>query len=114
DFHTDENSMEVTLSALKLLAKTLAGYPGRKNLLWVSEAFPVSLTIEGVPQGSSTNAALASRAGPTFERDGNTGSVQKQENPNDLQELSQANSQGGAHTQVSPGKGHSYATELAL
>jgi VWFA-related protein len=30
-----------TLSALSALAHTLAGYPGRKNLIWVSETFPL-------------------------------------------------------------------------
>jgi VWFA-related protein len=30
-----------TLGALSALAHTLAGYPGRKNLIWVSETFPL-------------------------------------------------------------------------
>ena len=61
DFHTDENSIEATLRSLKLLARTLSGYPGRKNLIWVSEAFPVSLMIEGFPQGSSLNTMIVAR-----------------------------------------------------
>jgi VWFA-related protein len=32
-----------TLSALNAIARSLAGYPGRKNLIWVSEAFPISI-----------------------------------------------------------------------
>ncbi|HEV2991941.1 MAG TPA: VWA domain-containing protein [Candidatus Angelobacter sp.] len=32
-----------TLSALKAIARNLAGYPGRKNLIWLSEAFPLSI-----------------------------------------------------------------------
>ena len=30
----------LTLAALKSLARNLSGYPGRKNLIWVSELFP--------------------------------------------------------------------------
>src|SRR5258708_16193452 len=29
---------------LDSLARTLAGYPGRKNLVWVSETFPLQIT----------------------------------------------------------------------
>jgi VWFA-related protein len=65
DFHTDEKSIEITLSALRQLARTLKGYPGRKNLLWVSEAFPVNLTIEGIPQDANPNAAIIARTGAT-------------------------------------------------
>jgi len=61
DFHTDEKSVELTLNALSQLTRTLKGYPGRKNLLWVSEAFPVSLTIEGIPQDVTPNAAIIAR-----------------------------------------------------
>ncbi len=32
-----------TLNALNSIARSLAGYPGRKNLIWVSEAFPLSI-----------------------------------------------------------------------
>src|SRR5262249_46820994 len=32
--------VSLTMSALKALARTLAGYPGRKNLIWVTSAFP--------------------------------------------------------------------------
>ncbi|HYL93241.1 MAG TPA: VWA domain-containing protein, partial [Alphaproteobacteria bacterium] len=49
-FHTDEQSILVTLRALSLLAQTLAGYPGRKNLIWISEGFPVNLKADGLPQ----------------------------------------------------------------
>jgi len=43
DFQVSENNIEATLRALKFLARSLAGYKGRKNLIWLSEAFPVSL-----------------------------------------------------------------------
>ncbi|HEY6307065.1 MAG TPA: VWA domain-containing protein [Candidatus Angelobacter sp.] len=32
-----------TLNALNAIARSLSGYPGRKNLIWVSEAFPISI-----------------------------------------------------------------------
>ncbi|HKW74074.1 MAG TPA: VWA domain-containing protein [Terriglobales bacterium] len=32
-----------TLTAMSLMARQLAGYPGRKNLVWVSEAFPLNI-----------------------------------------------------------------------
>ena len=32
-----------TLAALRLIARAMAGYPGRKNLIWVSASFPVVL-----------------------------------------------------------------------
>ena len=32
-----------TLNAMGLIARQLAGYPGRKNLVWVSEAFPLNI-----------------------------------------------------------------------
>jgi VWFA-related protein len=35
--------VELTLAALKSLARMLSGYPGRKNLIWVSSAFPAEL-----------------------------------------------------------------------
>lgn len=41
---TDQR-VQLTLSALDSLARTLSGYPGRKNLLWVSEAFPFDLML---------------------------------------------------------------------
>lgn len=100
DFHTNENGVETTLAALKRLARTLSGYPGRKNLLWVSEAFPVSLTIEGVPQGSSNNAS------PSFMR---SQTAFPGQDPVDAQ----AQQQAGASTNITPGASGSYAAELA-
>ena len=36
----------MTMNALMALARTLAGYPGRKNLIWVSSAFPAHLFVD--------------------------------------------------------------------
>ncbi len=38
---------EVTLTALESIAAHLAGVPGRKNLVWVSGAFPLSIGYDG-------------------------------------------------------------------
>lgn len=35
-----------TLDALHSLARAMAGYPGRKNLIWVSESFPLAILPE--------------------------------------------------------------------
>ena len=42
-FQTDLQ-VQLTLEMLNSLARTLAGYPGRKNLVWVSETFPLQIT----------------------------------------------------------------------
>ncbi|HEY6306534.1 MAG TPA: VWA domain-containing protein [Candidatus Angelobacter sp.] len=52
DFQTDIR-LRMTLAALKSLAQTLSGYPGRKNLIWISAAFPAGIFT----QLSSTNSA---------------------------------------------------------
>jgi VWFA-related protein len=38
---------ELTLNALNELARYLSGFPGRKNLIWFSSSFPVSIAAEG-------------------------------------------------------------------
>ena len=43
NFHSSERSIETTLNQLNALAKVLIGYPGRKNLIWLSESFPLDL-----------------------------------------------------------------------
>jgi VWFA-related protein len=43
---TTVNTMDVSVTALSTLASALAGYPGRKNLIWVSAGFPISLFPE--------------------------------------------------------------------
>ena len=50
DYHTSERNIDTTLNQLNALAKTLAGYPGRKNLIWLSESFPLSLFPETTNQ----------------------------------------------------------------
>jgi VWFA-related protein len=55
DFHTSERDISTTLNQLNALAKTLAGYPGRKNLIWLSEGFPINLFPDNTMKTSSTS-----------------------------------------------------------
>src|SRR5947209_18462239 len=58
-----ELRIHATLAALQVLAQTLSGYSGRKNLIWISEEFPVIIDPETRNFGndvSRTAEALAS------------------------------------------------------
>lgn len=48
--------VQLTLSAFDALARTLAGYPGRKNLIWLSESFPLSILATGILAGNAPAA----------------------------------------------------------
>jgi VWFA-related protein len=41
-FQTDLR-ITYTINAMNAIARSLSGYPGRKNLVWVSEAFPIGI-----------------------------------------------------------------------
>lgn len=41
-FQTDMR-VSYTVNALMAIARSLSGYPGRKNLIWISEAFPIGI-----------------------------------------------------------------------
>jgi VWFA-related protein len=43
--------VQMTMDAMRAIARHLAGYPGRKRLIWVSSSFPFSIT----PQPGTTN-----------------------------------------------------------
>ena len=45
---TNERNQETTVNALEMLARALSGYPGRKNLIWLSQAFPINFFPEVV------------------------------------------------------------------
>jgi VWFA-related protein len=60
DYHTSERGIETTLNQLNALAKVLNGYPGRKNLIWLSESFPLVLFPESVSQVSMNGQSLRS------------------------------------------------------
>jgi len=57
DYHTDDQRIEATLNQLNTLARTLAGYPGRKNVIWLSESFPLMLFPETAAQSGMTSAS---------------------------------------------------------
>ncbi len=59
DAHTSERDIATTLNELNALAKTLSGYPGRKNLIWLSEGFPLSLFPDNNIKTSSNTCAAA-------------------------------------------------------
>ena len=52
-----ESRVAITLSAFQQLARYLSGYPGRKNLIWVSGSFPIVLFGDSV----SLNPSVAPR-----------------------------------------------------
>jgi VWFA-related protein len=51
---TDQR-VQMTLAALNSLARTLSGYPGRKNLIWISETFPFDVMLSTATGRSSLN-----------------------------------------------------------
>jgi len=64
DYHTSERGIETTLNQLNALAKVLAGYPGRKNLIWLSESFPLTLFPETSNQLNLGQQDLKSAGSP--------------------------------------------------
>lgn len=72
DYHTSERSIETTLNQLNALAKVLSGYPGRKNLIWLSESFPLTLFPESTMalnmDGQSLKSAEVTTGPSTLER----------------------------------------------
>lgn len=50
-----ESRVQTTLAALEAIAHATAAYPGRKNLVWISAAFPISLAPGGAGQRSYTD-----------------------------------------------------------
>jgi VWFA-related protein len=64
DYHTSERDIENTLNQLNVLAKILAGYPGRTNLIWLSESFPLTLFPETVNQMNIGGQDLRSAGTP--------------------------------------------------
>jgi len=100
-FHTDETTIENTLGALKSLAQILAGYPGRKNLIWISEAFPVSLFADGIGQGGlNTSVSQMMHTSPSSGL------------PAGQQEATQLQVQGFSPEDFNPAAGRSFASEI--
>lgn len=73
DYHTNERNIETTLNQLNVLAKILAGYPGRKNLIWLSESFPLDLYPDSVlPAGVNVSDFTVDAGGHPFRADPNS------------------------------------------
>jgi VWFA-related protein len=47
--------MNITLNALDVLGRAVAGYPGRKNLVWLSAEFPVTFSPNSNPYNQAAN-----------------------------------------------------------
>lgn len=68
DYHTSERDIETTLNQLNVLAKILKGYPGRKNLIWLSESFPLVLFPDtSLNNGGSSPALMNSDSASAFQ-----------------------------------------------
>jgi len=57
-----KNRGESTLAALEAIARHLAGIPGRKNLIWVSSAFPLSFNDDFGSVSLYREVSIATRA----------------------------------------------------
>jgi VWFA-related protein len=57
-----KNRVDSTLSALEAIARHLAGIPGRKNLIWVSSAFPLSFDDGFGTRSTYREVSIATRA----------------------------------------------------
>ena len=60
----DDFRLRLSLAALNSLARTLAGYRGRKNLIWLSESFPLSILPKtAYPEAGETGVNNAPNQG---------------------------------------------------
>jgi VWFA-related protein len=66
--NSTSDRVRLTAAALKAIARSMIGYPGRKNLIWVSSGFPASLDFQGrysylsqdyVPEVNAAGALLS-------------------------------------------------------
>ncbi|HWS16885.1 MAG TPA: hypothetical protein VN223_02675 [Candidatus Elarobacter sp.] len=55
-----DERVRLTITQLSALARNLSGFPGRKNLIWLSEAFPAYVFPQDPdPKGPSSSAAAS-------------------------------------------------------
>jgi VWFA-related protein len=60
------NRIRATLSAIEFIANNLGSLPGRKNLIWISAAFPLQIGMLSNPRpGSGARTASAAAGNPT-------------------------------------------------
>src|SRR4029077_73362 len=57
-----DERVRLTLEQLGALARNLAGYSGRKNLIWLSEAFPNYIVPEHTDIGNATTVSSAQQS----------------------------------------------------
>ena len=57
-----DERVRLTLEELGALARNLSGYPGRKNLIWLSEAFPNYIVPDRTDIGKVTTVAAAQQS----------------------------------------------------
>jgi VWFA-related protein len=60
-----EARVQRTTAALQLLAKRMAGYPGRKNLIWVSAGFPIQITSQVVQMTTDVQTLAENAVAPS-------------------------------------------------
>jgi VWFA-related protein len=56
-----DQRVSLTLAQLGALARNLAGYPGRKNLIWISEAFPAFFVPSNITLGRNVGGSNPSQ-----------------------------------------------------
>jgi len=57
-----DERVRLTLEELGALARNLSGYPGRKNLIWLSEVFPNYIVPDHTDIGKGTSVAAAQQS----------------------------------------------------
>jgi len=63
DYHTGDRNIQSTLAELHALARILGAYPGRKNIIWLSESFPLALIPEVATRDSISISDVAADGG---------------------------------------------------
>lgn len=63
--NASDERVRVTLAALHSIARAMIGYPGRKNLIWVSSGFPISIQLGGKPVGMGLSRNYADELAAT-------------------------------------------------
>jgi VWFA-related protein len=73
DSFQKQERMILTMNALNTLAQTVTGYPGRKNLIWLSAEFPVAFGPDLNPVSLATNPQNTGRQNETNRQVGELG-----------------------------------------
>jgi len=68
DFYT-MNRVHTTLVAMEAIAQHVAQLPGRKNLIWISGSFPISISLDDPFQGQEENQDTNSTEQRLFTQD---------------------------------------------